>query len=309
MRPRISVVMPVYNCENYIANAIDSILNQSFQNFELIIIDGGSDDNTLRIIHGYKDKRIRIIEQGKKTPLIESLNQGIYEAKGNIIARQDADDLSHSQRLAKQYAMFCFYRDLAVLGTFYCTIDKDGRVLKKKFLKRHVTFADLKEGNQLCHGSIMFRKDIVLKEGLYDPLFQTCEDYELYCRLSLKGYKIANLNEFLYYLRLHESSVSTVKWQEQILYACLVKDIYFGNLKKETVKKLPIKDHKHLYSILSFEGKKDYHLSLALKYIKSKKYGKGLNEFLKIAKLNPKEANRLIIKTIQNPRKIFNKTD
>jgi glycosyltransferase involved in cell wall biosynthesis len=309
MTPKISVIMPVYNCENYVAKAIESILNQSFKDFELIVIDGGSTDNTVNVIQKYRDARLRIVSHKGKLALADSRNEGLRMARGELIALQDADDVSDSQRLAKQYSQFVIDDNLAVLGTSYICIDENGRAIKKKRLKEFVNFNDFRQGMQMCHGSMMFRKKVVLESGGYDPLFVQCEDYELCCRLSRKGYKICNLNEFLYYLRVHEGSVSAVKWQEQILYACLVKDIYFGNLKKETVKKLPIKDHKHLYSILSFEGKKDYRLSLALKYIKSKKYGKGLNEFLKIAKLNPKEANRLIIKTIQNPRKIFNKTD
>lgn len=308
MNPKISIIMPVFNCENFVAQSIESILNQSFKDFEFIIIDGGSSDGTVKIIRKYKDKRLKIIEHRERFDLIKSLNEGLDTAEGEIIARQDADDISNPKRLAKQFHKFHLDNDLAVLGTSYICIDEKDRMIKKEFLKKEVRFTDFKQGNRLCHGSVMFRKDIVLKENGYDPFFISCEDYELLCRIGSKGYKIMNLNKPLYYLRVHDRSVSAIKWQEQILYTCLVKDIYFGNLKKDIIKELPTRDHKHLYSILSPEAKKDYHLSLARKYIKSKQYINGLNEFLKLAKLNPKEANRLIIAAVQNPSKVLDET-
>jgi len=306
MKTRISVIMPVYNCEDFIAESINSILNQSFKDLELIIIDGGSTDKTPMIIDGFKDKRLKVIVS-KGLGLTESRNEGLLKAKGKLVAFQDADDVSHPQRLAKQYLHFCQNDDLAVLGTSYYIIDEQGKIIGKKLLKENINFADFKQGMPLCNGSVMFRKDIVLKEGLFDSLFLQCEDYELYSRLSKKGYKIVNLREFLYYLRVHKASISARKWQEQLLYACLVKDVHFGNLKKETIKEIPAKDHEQLYSILSLEAKKEYHLNIVQKYIKSKQYYKGLNEFLKIAKLSPKEAIKLTIRAIQNPNKVLYK--
>jgi glycosyltransferase involved in cell wall biosynthesis len=308
VKPKISVLMPVYNCEKYIGESIRSILDQSFKDFELIVIDGGSTDNTVNIVQSYKNSRLRIATHKKRLGLTESRNEGLQMARGALIALQDADDVSDSQRLAKQYSQFMLDKDLAVLGTSYICIDEKGRAIKEKTVKENVTFDDLRLGMQMCNGSMMFKKSVVLKSGCYDPLFMQCEDYELLCRLSSKGHKIMSLNEPLYYLRVHEGSVSAVKWQEQVLYTCLVKDIYFGNLKKEIIKELPTRDHKHLYSILSPEAKKDYHLSLARKYIKSKQYINGITEFLKIPKLNPKEANRLIIAAVHNPHRVLDET-
>lgn len=307
MKTKISVLMPAYNCEGYIAESVESVLNQSFKDFEFIIVDGGSTDDTVKIVRKYKDKRLKIIEHRERFGLVESLNEGMYIASGDIIARQDADDISHPQRLAKQYLQFCRDKNLAVLGTFYTRIDENGRIIEKKFLKEQIKFTDFKQGMQLCNGSTMFRKDITIKEGLYDPLFLQCEDYELYCRLSKKGYKIMNLPEFLYFLRVHPGSLSVRKWQEQTLYQYLVKEIYFGNLQKRKMREIPKGDLKSLYSLLSSERKKDYHITLAMRYMKSKKYLHGIREALNLIKVDPKELNMLMGKTVRANRKIFGK--
>lgn len=304
MKPKVSIIMPTYNCEKYVAEAIKSILYQTFSEFELIVIDGGSTDNTVNIIHRFKDRRLKIIECAG-LGITESRNEGLYHSNAKLVALQDADDLSHPKRLFRQYLQFCHDRNLAVLGTSYYLINENGEIIGKKLLKEKITFEDFRRGMQLCNGSVMLRKDIVIKEGSFDPVFVQCEDYELYCRLSKKGYKIANLNEFLYYWRVHKGSISAKKWQEQILYAYLIKEIYFGNLKKERIKWFSNKDPRRLYLMLSPEFKRGYHSSIARRYIKSKQYLKGLNEFLKIAKINLKDATRLIIRTIQNPSKVF----
>lgn len=304
MKPLVSVLIPVYNCEKYIYQAISSILRQTFKKFELIVIDGGSTDNTLGIIQLIRDRRLKVIERrGLNIPRCR--NEGLYYSDAKLIALQDSDDLSDYERLAKQYLRFCSDKNLVVLGTSYYLINENGEIIGKKLLKEKITLEDFRRGMQLCNGSVMFRKDVIIKEGLFDPLFAQCEDYELYCRLSKKGYKIANLNKFLYYLRIHENSISAKKWQEQLLYTYLVRDIYFGNLKKEQIKYALSVDPKNLYSLLSQEAKIDYHLSIAQRRIESKQYCKGLTEFLKIAKLNPEKAMRLMIAAAKNPNKVL----
>ena len=101
-QPKISVLMPVYNCEKFLKKAIDSILNQTFDNFEYIIINDGSTDNTLNIIKSYKDKRIKIINNSKNLGISRSLNKGIRQAKGEYIARHDSDDISDLNRFKLQ---------------------------------------------------------------------------------------------------------------------------------------------------------------------------------------------------------------
>jgi len=294
MRPKISVLLPVYNCCKHVAASINSILNQSFTDIELIIIDGGSTDCTLNVVRSFRDERIRVFTHTERMPLIESLNEGIHVANACLIARQDADDISQPQRLASQYERFCADKNLVVLGTACFCVDEAGRFIGKAFPKEKVVFTDFKRNNEIRHGSVMFRKDVILKEGLYDPLFREVEDYELWCRLSQKNYKIANLSEFLYTYRLHKSSLSERNYQESILWYCIVEEVYFGGLEKTRIDAAFSWDFGYLYNLLSPETRKEYHRHLIAHYMTSKKYLHELREFWSLTKIDPRESSSLL---------------
>jgi glycosyltransferase involved in cell wall biosynthesis len=289
MPPKVSILVPVYNCESYVAESIQSILNQSFENFELIVIDGGSTDGTLRIVKEFRDRRIRLVDHKERFGLVESRNEGLSLAKGNIIAFQDADDISQRLRIAKQYSEFLVHDDLEVLGTSYTRIDHRRKALQRIQLAERISFKDLLGGMQLCNGSVMLRKNTILGEGMFDPFFRQCEDYELYCRLAQKGCKIMNLQESLYFLRDHPNRLSVSRWKEQALYLQLVRDMYSGFLDKRKIGVSLQSDPERLYSLLSHEKKRDYHLYLARKYIDNAECLLGLREFIRFAKLDPKE--------------------
>ncbi len=304
MKPQVSVLMPVYNCENYVAESVASILNQSFKNLELIVIDGGSTDLTLEVIKKFKDKRLRIIAHQKRFGLVESRNEGLSLARGNLIALQDADDISHRQRIAKQYAYFAADNDLAVLGTSYARIDPKRRIFSEVITHTQVSFMDFKKGMPMCNGSVMFRQNILLKEGFFDPLFRQCEDYEFYCRLGQKGYKIMNLKEPLYFLREHPDRLSVSKWQEQTLYLLLIRDLYFGDLEKRQIQAPEKIDLAYFYSLLSLETKRDYHTYAIVYYVKSRAYLRCIYELLRLTKLSPKWLAKLLGKRILHPHSV-----
>ena len=307
MSPAVSIIMPVYNCENYIAESIQSIVNQSFKDFELIIINGGSSDRTVQAVKRFKDQRIRLIDHRERFGLVESRNEGFSLAKGDLVAFQDADDISHRLRIAKQYSTFVARNDLAVLGTSYIRIDRNRRAIEQIDVMKEVGFKDLLSGMQLCNGSVMLRKRTILKEGVFDLLFRQCEDYELYCRLAQKGYRIMNLEEPLYFLRDHPARLSVSKWKEQALYLQLVRDIYSGFLEKREIKQSVQCSTEYLYLLLSPQAKKAYHLYLTRKYIESANYVLGLREFIHLAKMYPREAASLIEKTLINRSKNIRK--
>ena len=114
--------------------------------------------------------RIGIVEHDESTGIVESLNEGIRVAEGDLIARQNADDISDPQRLAKQYSRFCRDENLAVLGTSYFVIDQNGKITDTKHLKEELAFTDFSKGNQLCHGSAMFKKRSGRERRLVQPL-------------------------------------------------------------------------------------------------------------------------------------------
>ena len=194
--PKISVIMPAYNAERYIREAIDSILRQTWSDFELIIIDDGSTDSTAAIIAGYTDNRIRFCPNAQNMGVAATLNRGLELACGAYIARMDADDISLPERFAKQAAYLDAHPDVTVCGTaielfFPCGI---------------------------AHPSVMMRRAAILELGGYDPAFNGMEDYELWCRVAEKG-KIAVLPEILLRYRIHSGQVTqnpSPKFKEQM---------------------------------------------------------------------------------------------
>lgn len=220
----VSVVMSVYNDENYISEAIDSILNQSFKEFEFIIINDGSTDRTLKILKEYekKDSRVVLINQENKG-LTKSLNIGIKKAKGGYIARMDSDDISHPQRLQKQIKFLKLNKEYALVGTNIEKIDKDAK---------HIEFNTTKYNNEeiqktlsirncFAHGSVMIKRELVGEELYYDEAFRYAQDYRLWTKIA-KKFKVANLKEPLYKLRIHNNSISQEKVEQQSIYAGIV---------------------------------------------------------------------------------------
>jgi len=209
--PRLSVIMSAYNSERYIDESIRSILNQSFRDFEFLIVDDGSTDKTLEILKRYssEDARVKVIRNKVNVGLSRSLNIGIKETRGEYVARQDADDISTPDRLNKQIEFMQSNQDVSVSGTFYSMIDKDKQPLYK--FRMPVKDSEikkwLKEVNCFCHGSAMFKKKDIKEAGLYPEQYECSQDYALWLTMS-RTHKLANIPEFLYTLRLHENARS-----------------------------------------------------------------------------------------------------
>ena len=213
-KPKISVIMSVYNGDKYIHKAIDSILNQTYKNFEFLIIDDYSNDSTIDIINTYNDGRIKLISNQSNIGLTKSLNKGIELSNGEFIARQDADDISDITRFEKQIEYLIENEDIAILGTQAKTINEKGnltippmgwlRPVKEDEIKWFCMF-----NSPFIHSSVMMRKKIIWGEFKgYDPNHRTSQDYELWSRIVYK-YKCENLNETLVSFRSHSNSVSS----------------------------------------------------------------------------------------------------
>ena len=226
--PLVSVLLPVYNTEKYISESIQSIINQTFKKFELLIIDDGSTDNSLKIINTFKDKRIRIIRNEKNLGLIKTLNKGIDLALGKYIARMDADDIAHPQRLEKQFHFLEKNPQYALVGTQANFIWED-KVFSKMFniptndkvLKLYSFFSC-----PFIHPSVMVKTNI-FKEFYYQEDFTTAEDYELWTRI-LRKYQGTNLSDVLLSYRLHHSNISNIQKCKQIES---IRKIYQRNLE------------------------------------------------------------------------------
>ncbi|MBC5841443.1 glycosyltransferase family 2 protein [Flavobacterium sp. F-380] len=219
--PLISVLLPVYNCELYIQQAIESVLNQTFVDFELIIIDDCSTDSTLQLCNLFTDERIIIIEKDKNSGYTNSLNYGLYIAKGKYIARMDGDDICMPERFEKQAVFLEANPDIILCGASYAVIGEKGMY---ELPETHEEIKiKLLSGNCIVHPSVMFRKDILVANNLmYDILMEPAEDYDLWVRLSSMG-KLHNLQECLVHYRVHDGQVSAIRNKKQIQVANQVR--------------------------------------------------------------------------------------
>jgi glycosyltransferase involved in cell wall biosynthesis len=219
MVPRVSVLMCVYNGMPYLEQSVMSILDQTFQDFEFVIINDGSTDTTQQTLEKFTDPRIRLVTQDN-TGLTKALNEGIKLCRGEFIARIDADDLSMPQRLEKQLAFLEKNSEVGILGAAYIEIDDKGNILFKKtcHLEDNQLRKILIKYNPFCHTSIMIRKSIFEKIGLYDESFTYAQDYELWFRVA-KYYKLANLSQFLSKRRIRKESISFTFESQQLKYA------------------------------------------------------------------------------------------
>ena len=224
--PQISVLMTVYNGEAFLREALASLLAQTHQNFELIIVDDGSTDETPQILEQMNDPRMVLLRHPENKGQTRSLNAGLQIARGSLIARQDADDVSHVNRLATQRLFMEAHPDVAVLGSDFEVIDSQGRLLERV----HIPQSDeglrkrLRRGNIFCHGSVMMRREAVLSVGGYRDIFPVTQDFDLWLRLS-ESSRLASCPEYLYKFRFSALSVSRSSRQQQIAYRNLALEL------------------------------------------------------------------------------------
>jgi glycosyltransferase involved in cell wall biosynthesis len=212
--PKITVLMPVYNCELYIKEAVDSILNQTFDDFEFLIIDDASTDKTISIIKTYTDTRIKLIEKPANTGYTNSLNYGLTIARGEYIARMDGDDVSLPERFEKQVAFLDANQDVVLCGTNFKIIGTE-KVINLPKENDDIKLA-LLNGNCIAHPSVMMRNHTLQQFAiLYDSNSEPAEDYDLWVRL-LKAGKLFNLQEELINYRVHDTQVSQKREIQQI---------------------------------------------------------------------------------------------
>ena len=201
--PKVTVLMAVYNGERYLREAVESVLCQTFQDFQFLIINDASTDNTRDLILSYDDARIVLVDNKHNAGQTRSLNRGLELSAGQLIARQDADDISEPERLAKQVAFLDRRPEVALLGTWYKEIDLEGTVLGGRKLPCDTT--DIRWSLlffcPFVHSSVMFRKSVVSEQiGFYNEALAYSQDYELWHRIA-RRFPVANVPEPLVRLR------------------------------------------------------------------------------------------------------------
>ncbi len=248
-KPLISVIMPVYNSQKYLAKAIESILNQTYKNFEFIIINDGSNDGSVEIIKKYmkKDKRIVLIDRKENKGIVYSLIEGINQARGEFIARMDADDVSLPKRFETQIE-YMIKNNLDVCGSFIQFLRKG---IKERVVAFPITHKDIKYTllfvNAFSHPTVMFKRKVFQKIN-YNLDYEHAEDYKLWCDiLGNTDFKIGNVPEILLYYRKHGSQGSIKVFKNQRILWNKIRLEYASIIGKESVdlvkKLIKLEDH------------------------------------------------------------------
>lgn len=219
--PKVSVLLPVYNGSLYLRSAIESIMSQDFRDYELLIVDDGSKDNSRDIVQSYDDTRIKLIVNERNLGLSRTLNRGLAVARGGYVARMDADDICDPQRLSSQLIFMEANPDVAVCGCLMRSFEKPGVVYH--FPKTQETHFHLLYGPPVAHPTAMVRSSVLKKYDLsYNPLFSSAQDYDLWSRLADVA-KIANLDSVLMSYRSHIGQISNQRRSEQNSFADIVR--------------------------------------------------------------------------------------
>jgi len=210
-KPAISVLMSVYNGQRWLREAIESVMAQTFTDYEFIILNDGSTDRSLEIMKefAHRDSRIVVVNKSN-TGLADSLNCGIAQAKGNWIARIDADDLCLPERLKRQYDLACSDSQLVLIGTGFVLTDNEGRSGKEYRLPvshERLLIKLFSQGEFFPHSSAFYKTEVVRKIGGYRPRIKRAQDYDLWLRLSEEG-RLACIDAPLVKIRKHEDQIS-----------------------------------------------------------------------------------------------------
>lgn len=287
--PKISVVMSVYNGEKYLHEAIDSILNQTFKDFEFIIIDDGSTDNSCKIIQSYKDERIILIQQ-ENTGVAAAANRGLKIAKGKYIARMDADDISTPDRLEKECNFLESHPECVAIGSNAMVTDIKGEYLYTSSMP--ITWSEIQETlpkMPFINSTTMFRKELAIECGGYhEELKQYGEDRILFNMMARFG-ELRNIKEMLIKYRLVPSAATNISTKTNLIKAEIIKNVL-------TTGKILQPDLNRLLAIHSGKSKKwklgNYYLRIGKIFIEKKfQRKKAIENFVLSIRYHPLNIN------------------
>ena len=251
MPPKVTVFMAAYNAENYINESIESILSQTFEDFELLIVNDGSTDRTVEVINQFTDPRIRLIHNAKNEGLVYTRNVALKEARGDYIAVLDSDDLAVPDRLELQYSFFLQHPEVALCGGHGTVINQLGKPLADNRLIVPIGNDTIKMTmlflNTYVNSSVMYKTDILRALGGYND-FAPAEDYELFIRIADK-YPVANIDSVLVKYRDHENNTSSKQADISKTKVYDIKKIQLQNLNIPIEKRLT----DTFYSILIWD--------------------------------------------------------
>lgn len=229
--PKLSVVMPALNAERTVAESLQSLANQTFRDFEVVVVDDGSSDQTGEIASGFSERlRVRVIRHESPQGVAKSINDGLAASDSELVARLDSDDIALPFRFERQVEWMDCQSHVGVCGS-HMIIFEDGR--EERSVLAHPTQnagirTALVQRCAIAHPSVMFRRTVIDRVGNYDERFDFAEDYELWCRASLLGVQFANVPEALTLYRRHAGQVGKRKAQVQFEKDLQIKDRYMS---------------------------------------------------------------------------------
>lgn len=297
--PEISVVLPTYNEADVIQDALDGLVDQTFCDFEVVVVDDGSTDGTVDIVASEDRLDITLIERNE-SGLPSALNRGIREADGEYIARQDADDRSHPERFERQIEDLQEDKSIALLGTGAILEYADGRRSRRHVLES-VTRSQLLTGNRFIHGSVLMRRSAVEDVGGYDENFRYTEDYDLWLRI-VENNSVKNINKPLYRLRMRDSSIYGSALKEVLLYGEFARLRATGQVTEEQQSVFRDGNVDQLYQQLSKQQKRDIHTGLLLEHIRYGNNFAARKEAKKALKLGTSVITLLLLVITYTPR-------
>ena len=266
--PSVTVFMATYNTSEYLEEAIESILSQTYRDFELLIVNDGSTDNTSEILETFQDERIRIINNIENKGLTYTRNIALKEARGQFIAVMDSDDIAYPNRLAIQVEAFEKDSALALYGGQAKMIDENQKEIG--FIEESETDPELLKvkllfHNTFVHSSVMMRTAVFREFAGYQEPF--AEDYDLFLRIAQK-YAVANSSEFIVAYRWHGSNVSKTQGEKIVKRLLPIKEKLLKKMElKSGLNQQKILTHPYIWDVVSIYEYRDLYISL-LEYIK-----------------------------------------
>lgn len=231
MKPKISIIMGIYNCSDYLEEAVNCIINQTFKEWELIMCDDGSTDSTYKLALQLSklDKRIKVIKNEKNMGLAATLNHCLEYSKGKFIARMDGDDVCSLNRLEKEYNFLENNNKYSFVSCNMLCFDDSG-TYRKIIYNEYPKLSDFIDGSQFCHAGSMILKTALINIKGYNTsqIVERVEDYDLWVRLYEKGYLGYNIQDFLYSMRDDWSAIKRRKFKYRINEARIRKKIFLS---------------------------------------------------------------------------------
>lgn len=272
--PSVSIVMPTYDAAQFLDQALDSILYQSFEDYELVIVDDGSTDGTVECVRRRDDDRIRLIQREDESGITSALNRGIEEARGDYIARHDADDWSHPERLQRQVEYLQKNPDVVMVGTGANLVDEDGNYISRRRVLESPTLRDIIDHNEFIHGSVLIRHAPLKQLNGYNELYESAEDYDLWLRMA-DEYTVRNIDEPLYNFRLHSESIYAENLELLNLYHILAIRQNVSGLDRDIEHRVQNQGVEVIRDEMTQNEKKIFYTTLAQEFIRYHRFSRG----------------------------------